>query len=254
MGARQFVALGPHLFAIWLGCLILSSCASAPTQAVQPTIATDTTTGAAVTVAGNLPPTRPASVDATWRDQHPVLLPPEAIVAGHQGTPVVLAQIGVHGEVLKTQLEHSTGYAELDTAAVSAVRGWKFQPCYQDNRPQVCWIRELVSFTPPNSRSLRAHKLTIVQPGYSVSPEHPRYAIPWPRDEFGRPLTGTTVLVMKVGGDQGQVMSVAVEKSSGHDELDAAVMEAARHWHFTPGYEDGVAKEGFVRLPVTMEP
>jgi TonB family protein len=159
---------------VGLGCLTLSSCVNAPAQAVHRANATDTTTAAAATLAGHLPSTRPASVDSTWRDQHPVLLPPEAIMAGHQGVPVVLAQIGVRGEVLKTQLEHSTGYAELDAAAVSAVQGWKFQPCYQDGSPQVCWTSEPVKFTPPNSLSLRALKLTILQPGYSVSPEHPR--------------------------------------------------------------------------------
>ena len=53
---------------------------------------------------------------------------------------------------------------------------------------------------------------------------------------------GTVVCRIRIGR-QGDVLAVAVERSSGHDILDDAACEALRRWRFRPGLRAGQASE-----------
>lgn len=48
--------------------------------------------------------------------------------AALQGTSVVLAAIRADGSVGEVRLKQSAGHADLDTAAVDAVKRWHFAP------------------------------------------------------------------------------------------------------------------------------
>lgn len=222
----------------WLSlcCLMLASCT---TEQAQP-------------VRASAPTYRPATLDESWAQLHPPTVPTEAILANHHGNAVVMAQVGTDGKVLATRLDRSTGYLELDESAESAVRNWKFEPCYKGDRPDVCWARAPVHFSPPNNAAARAAKLTIRQPGVAASPAQQPYSIPWPRDEQGRPLAGTTLVLARVD-THGEVVEVRVETSSGQKSLDDAALEGVRRWHFKPAYRDGVPTDAYVRVPVVMD-
>ena len=64
--------------------------------------------------------------------------------------------------------------------------------------------------------------------------------------------TGEVVLKVEVAAD-GTAAGVAVDRSSGHADLDEAAMEAARQWKFVPAYKDGKAVAGKVRVPVRFD-
>ena len=76
----------------------------------------------------------------------------------------------------------------------------------------------------------------------------PRY----PADAIASQTSGKVVLRVLVGPDGG-VRDVVVEESTPPGVFDAATMEAARQWRFTPAMEDGKAVEGWVRIPVEFD-
>ena len=64
--------------------------------------------------------------------------------------------------------------------------------------------------------------------------------------------TGEVWLKIDVAAD-GAVTGVVVDSSSGHADLDAAAVEAARGWTLNPGSKDGEAVAGQVRVPVRFD-
>src|SRR5690606_39541130 len=73
-----------------------------------------------------------------------------------------------------------------------------------------------------------------------------------PADAIASQTSGRGVLRVLVGPDGG-VRDVVVEESTPPGVFDAATMEAARQWRFTPAMEDGKAVEGWVRIPVEFD-
>ena len=65
---------------------------------------------------------------------------------------------------------------------------------------------------------------------------------PYPARAALRRLEGEVLCRITVGAD-GRVVSVEVEESSGHDELDRAAREALARWRFEPGQRGGAPVE-----------
>jgi protein TonB len=65
----------------------------------------------------------------------PPIFPAEARKARLSGTALLLVQIDAHGRPLSVTLHRSSGHAILDTAALRAVRGWRFEPARRDGNP-----------------------------------------------------------------------------------------------------------------------
>lgn len=63
--------------------------------------------------------------------------------------------------------------------------------------------------------------------------------------------SGTVVLVLDVD-PEGAISKVAMDRSSGYPKLDAAAIEAAAAWRFTPAQEGGKPVRSRVRVPVTF--
>lgn len=87
--------------------------------------------------------------DAAYNAQHPPIFPEGAARAGHFGTALVRAKVGVDGNVMETKVEQSSGFPELDESAAAAVAGWKFKPPIKDGAPQISWVRYPINFGPP---------------------------------------------------------------------------------------------------------
>ena len=60
---------------------------------------------------------------------------------------------------------------------------------------------------------------------------------------------GVVYLLAQVD-EQGALMELAVERSSGYPLLDAAAMKAVKTWRFRPGARDGRPERGSVRIPI----
>ncbi|MHA6204901.1 energy transducer TonB [Dyella soli] len=93
--------------------------------------------------------TRPSSMNLTTATRLRPKYPPEAIRDHHEGTVMVMAQIGVNGQVTETRIEQSSGYRELDDSAATAVGSWTFRPAIRDGVPVVSWARVPVNFALP---------------------------------------------------------------------------------------------------------
>jgi len=63
------------------------------------------------------------------------VFPAEARKARLSGTVLLLVQIDERGRPLSITLRQTSGHAILDTAALRAVRAWRFEPAQRDGKP-----------------------------------------------------------------------------------------------------------------------
>ena len=73
--------------------------------------------------------------------------------------------------------------------------------------------------------------------------------IEYPLEMWDQGIEGETVLQVRVN-ELGEVDSVAVIETSGHEPLDSAAAEGARAMRFQPGRKDGRDVPVWVRIPV----
>lgn len=87
--------------------------------------------------------------------------------------------------------------------------------------------------------------------GEVEEPEPLGDAIPieYPLEMWDQGIEGETVLQVRVN-ELGEVDSVAVVETSGHEALDSAATEGARAMHFHPGRRGGRDVPVWVRIPV----
>lgn len=103
-------------------------------QVVPPVINIESTERTAITVTTS-PDTQPpadSGVTAVNGTHSTPPYPLEARTLSHQGTAVLQLTISPKGDVLAANIVQSSGYAELDAAAVSWVQThWKYKPAFQ---------------------------------------------------------------------------------------------------------------------------
>lgn len=63
-----------------------------------------------------------------------------------QGRVIVRVLIEASGGVADAVLAKSSGYDELDEAAVEVLYRWRFNPAYRDGQPVAAWVKVPVSF------------------------------------------------------------------------------------------------------------
>lgn len=79
---------------------------------------------------------------------------------------------------------------------------------------------------------------------------NPRPAYPLMSRRLGE--QGITYLRVQVGAD-GRTQQVTVGRSSGHERLDRAALEAVRDWRFVPAREGDKAVAGWVTVPISWK-
>ncbi|MBA3544541.1 MAG: TonB family protein [Chthoniobacterales bacterium] len=124
------------------------------------------------------------------------------------------------GSVVRVSVVQSSGYKNLDGAAVRALRQWRFKP------HTVEWF--VVPFTfalkggfNQQLEAARAHALASPSPRY---PLRARYDL----------LQGEGVYEFMIDYDSGEVTKVNVLRSTDSVLLDEAAVSAFRQWRFTP--------------------
>ena len=63
---------------------------------------------------------------------------------------------------------------------------------------------------------------------------------------------GTVILLATIESN-GRLSDLHVEKSSGQRELDDAAHKAVAQWKFLPGYQSGIPKRSYVRIPIRFD-
>ena len=76
----------------------------------------------------------------------PPAYPPRAIAFRMAGTALIRALVGPDGQTRELRLHRSSGFAELDQAAMAAVRGWAFAAATEGGRPIEAWVEVPVRF------------------------------------------------------------------------------------------------------------
>ncbi len=72
--------------------------------------------------------------------------PPLAIRLGHQGVVSVTFTITTDGTVRDPQVSASSGFAELDAAALCTVARWRYAPVLKDGQPVETSLTKNVTF------------------------------------------------------------------------------------------------------------
>lgn len=76
----------------------------------------------------------------------PPRYPAAARRRGAQGTVILNVHVDEQGRVSNLWLFESSGHRSLDTAAIEAVTGWRFEPGMQGGRNVAMWVRIPVRF------------------------------------------------------------------------------------------------------------
>lgn len=98
-------------------------------------------------------------------------------------------------------------------------------------------------------QTTKAPDNTDASPPGNQAPYKSRAMPVYPGFEAVYGIEGTTILLILVHKD-GSPIDIKVEQSSGWRELDRAATVAAIQWRFTPEIKNGVAVDGYVRVPV----
>ena len=115
------------------------------------------------------------------------------------------------GHVTSARMLQSTGHQILDDEALKAFRAWRFQT------GSVSVVRIPVRFVVPGS------------------PQWPQTVDPkYPHEVRDSGLTGRGIAQVKVDPRTGYVTSTWMLKSTGHQILDNAAVDAFRQWRFRP--------------------
>jgi TonB family protein len=135
----------------------------------------------------------------------------------YTGTGFALLEVDPRtGIVTSARMSESTGWGALDNAALDAFRQWRFTP------GTVSAVRIPVTFG-----LLRRGRRWREAAMYGPRPDYPRAA-------RAKGLTGSGVVVVKIDRQSGSVASASMLKSTGHEILDDAALQAFRQWHFKP--------------------
>jgi protein TonB len=79
------------------------------------------------------PAVTPPSLNASYLRNPPPRYPTASRRNGEQGTVLLKVLISREGAALKVELDKSSGWPNLDAAALEAVRGWNFVPARRGN-------------------------------------------------------------------------------------------------------------------------
>ena len=199
------------------------------------------------------------------REQPAPTYPAEAQALGIEGRVIVKLHVGVDGRVASATVQRGV-HALLDSAALTAVRAWQFEPVTCNGVPIEVEVSAPVRFrtrvpvaVPLARLPVRALPgrvastsatvdtaacaiLVMPNPVRQVPPEYPAELREW-RGE-GRVLARVLVTA------EGRVREVVAEEIEGDRAFVRPTLHAIWQWRFTPATCDGVPFEIAVSIPM----
>ncbi len=92
------------------------------------------------------PPVTPPSFDAAYLHNPTPQYPVESLRLHEQGTALLRVEVSPSGSPLQILIEHTSGSARLDAAAIDAVKRWRFVPAQQGSMAVDAWVLVPVQF------------------------------------------------------------------------------------------------------------
>jgi protein TonB len=87
------------------------------------------------------------NLNADYLDNPAPAYPEEARTRGEQGRVLVRALISTQGTVSQLLVQRSSGYANLDQAALATVKNWRFVPARRGETTVAAWVVVPISFS-----------------------------------------------------------------------------------------------------------
>ena len=81
-----------------------------------------------------------------YGENPPPVYPMIARRKGYEGVVLLSVEVLSDGRVAQVKIKKSSGYAVLDTSALEAVKGWKFEPARRTDIPVTVWVHVPVKF------------------------------------------------------------------------------------------------------------
>jgi protein TonB len=85
-------------------------------------------------------PVVPPSFDAAYLQNPPPAYPPLSKRRGEKGRVVLRVFVSREGTAQQVELRTSSGFEQLDQAAMAAVRQWRFVPAKQGDQAVAAWV------------------------------------------------------------------------------------------------------------------
>jgi len=218
-------------------------------------------------IKGVTPPKLITSVDPTYPR------PKDKSEKLHAGIARVYLIVDAEGIPKDLRIDESSGFDDLDQAALAAVQRYRFQPATKDGTPFSVPLRVVVNFktmdpgdlvalepvsmledsqnppagsatTPDITRNSNPSKVANFAVGGPVTPPvliksvQPKYPH---RGVMGSKSHSGSVKVYTIVDTDGLPQNVRVARSSEFDELDQAAVEAVKQYRFKPAKKDGQA-------------
>ena len=154
----------------WMSRDTAGSASNAPAPALDgsastlPAPVSDEGTAAVAATAPAKKATTSKRTPAVRRDREPQLIassqvmpryPAAALRSGETGTVTVEVDVDSKGVPTNVSIENRSGNRELDRAALSAVRNWRFQPALRDGKPVASAVQVPVAFVLEDERGAR---------------------------------------------------------------------------------------------------
>lgn len=157
--------------------------------------------------------------------------PPEAAAAGHEGTVRLAFTITDKGTVADPKVDVSSGYPELDAAALACVKDWRYRPAMQNGQPiSVPWMA-VVNWslsTPEQALLNQARAQALAQAMKALNNEASRCLYASDAAKIAPPeFDGMTML--RVGVPNGGDAQISIFASSGNAALDEIAVACFRN-------------------------
>jgi protein TonB len=119
-----------------------------PAPAPQPATPVAAAVAAAPSKAdpGPTEPVSPPRFDAAYLNNPAPTYPPVSRRLHEQGTVLMRVRVSRQGAAEEVLIEHTSGSQRLDTAAMDAVRRWRFVPAHRGNEAVEAWVLVPIEF------------------------------------------------------------------------------------------------------------
>ncbi len=139
-----------------------------------------------------------------------------------------------NGELKDVKVTLSSGYADLDDAAVQCVKSWRVNPDIEIDRfhlglheADIAWS---IPAAQPDGKAADPYGVFVGRPHTCLQF--------YPRAEEEAGIQGTTTLRFTIT-EKGEVRDETVAQSSGNADLDDAALRCARSWRYIPAAQNG---------------
>ena len=185
----------------------------------------------------DIAPLTPANMH-TIGGGYPIL----AKALGEQGKVILQFVVGVDGRVHDAKVIKSSGYPQLDNAALDAVtKNWRYRPAIKDGKPIAVKTKVAINYKLDDTsfKGAEASGFYVVR----MKPDD------YPAGAKSRREEGLVGLMISADARTGQTY-VDVKRSSGYPDLDKAAVQKAITWHVHPATIDD--NEASSMIPVIV--